>query len=280
MAEAIGAWISRRVPLMTLGKSSDSAELTELLDIATRIAKQAGDLLMDRPDTFDTDTKTSDIDVVTHMDKLSEKLIVSEIQKARPNDGIVGEEGADHLSKTGYTWHIDPIDGTVNYIYDIPGWNVSIGIEDSEGPCVGVVYAPTINSIWTGARGQGSFKNGKRCKVNDPVDLSRALLGTGFPYVMEDRNFQIKMITNNLKKIRDLRRTGGAAIDICNVGSGGSDGYYEQRLKSWDRTAAFVIASEAGAVVSYDPERDLTVAAGPTLYPLLKALAHEALDSL
>ena len=262
---------------MTSGKSD---ELKELLDIATRIAKKAGDLLMERPDKFETDTKTSEIDVVTHMDKLSEKLIVSEIKSARPDDGIIGEEGADHPSNTGYTWHIDPIDGTVNYIYDLPGWNVSIGIEDGDGPCVGVVYAPSTNSIWTGARGQGSFKNGKRCKVNDPVELDLALLSTGFPYVMEDRKFQIKMVTKLLMNIRDLRRTGGAAIDICNVGSGGNDGYYEQRLKSWDRTAAFVIASEAGAIVSYDPERDLTLAAGPSLYPKLKAIAHEALDSL
>ena len=212
--------------------------------------------------------------------KLSEKLIVSEIQKARPDDGIVGEEGADHPSKSGYIWHIDPVDGTVNYFYNIPGWNVSIGIEDSEGPCVGVVYSPTTNSLWTGARGQGSFLNGKRCKVNDPVELDRALISTGFPYVLEDRKFQIKMLSTLLMQIRDLRRTGGAAIDICNVASGGNDGYYEQRLKSWDRTAAFVIASEAGAIVSYDPERDLTLAAGPSLYPKLKAVAHEVLDSL
>ncbi|MEN9679991.1 MAG: hypothetical protein RLZ57_1120 [Actinomycetota bacterium] len=260
--------------------SAKSAQLLELLDIATMIAKKAGELLLDRPTTLTTDTKTSDIDIVTHMDKLSEKLIVSEIQKARPEDGIVGEEGADHPSKSGYVWHIDPVDGTVNYFYNIPGWNVSIGIEDSDGPCVGVVYSPTTNSLWTGARGNGSFLNGKRCKVNDPVELDRALISTGFPYVLEDRKFQIKMLSTLLMQIRDLRRTGGAAIDICNVASGGNDGYYEQRLKSWDRTAAFVIASEAGAIVSYDPERDLTLAAGPSLYPKLKAVAHQVLDSL
>lgn len=257
---------------MNSAVSNPSENLSALLDIATKIAKSAGELLMNRPETLAADTKSSDIDIVTQMDKLSEKLIVAAIQSARPDDGIVGEEGADYPSKSGYIWHIDPLDGTVNYFYDLPSWNVSIGIEDEQGPAVGVVYSPSINCIWTGARGLGSHKNGVRNRVNEPIELDRALIATGFPYILADRNFQISAVEKLLPKIRDLRRAGAAAVDICQVASGNHDGYYEQNLKSWDLVAAQVIATEAGAIVTYDPTRRLTIAAGPSLYAKLAAL--------
>ena len=252
--------------------SNTSQDLANLLDIATRIAKSAGELLLQRPDSLSTDTKTSAIDIVTQMDKASEALIVKSIQSARPDDGIIGEEGAEHPSKSGYTWHIDPLDGTVNYFYDLPSWNVSIGIEDADGAAVGVVYAPTINSLWTGARGIGSFKNGKRIKTNNPIELDRALIATGFPYVIEDRKFQMETVPKILPKIRDLRRAGAAAVDICQVATGSHDGYYEQNLKSWDLMAAQIIATEAGAIVTVDKSRNLTIAAGPHLHAQLTAL--------
>ena len=238
--------------------------MNELLELAIQIAKDAGALLVNRPEQLSIETKSSDIDIVTQMDKASEKLILEAILAARPDDGIIGEEGADRPSKSGYTWVIDPIDGTVNYLYNMAGWSVSIAIKDQEGAVVGVVYSPTLNSMFTAIRGGGSFLNGKQIKCNDPIELNRALIATGFAYGQELRQEQIKQFNDLILKIRDYRRNGSAAIDICNVAAGIVDGYYEMGLKEWDRAAAELIAKEAGAKVSVHGE--LTIAAGPYLY--------------
>ena len=247
--------------------------MNELLDLAVQIAKNAGALLLERPDQLSIDTKTSKLDIVTHMDKASEKLIVEAILAARPDDGIIGEEGADRPSKSDYTWVIDPIDGTVNYFYNMHGWSVSIAIRDSHGVAVGVVYAPTINSMYTAVRGGGSFLNGKRLKCNEPIELNRALLATGFHYIQEFREVQLKQFNNLILNVRDIRRNGSAAIDICHVAAGLVDGYYEIGLHPWDRDAADLIASEAGAKVTVHqlPKGELTIAAGPHLHQLLSA---------
>lgn len=238
--------------------------MNDLLDLAVQIAKDAGALLVNRPEQLSIETKSSDIDIVTQMDKASEKLILEAILAARPDDGIIGEEGADRPSKSGYTWVIDPIDGTVNYLYNMAGWSVSIAIKDQEGAVVGVVYSPTLNSMFTAIRGGGSFLNGKQIKCNDPIELNRALIATGFAYGQVLRQEQIKQFNDLILKIRDYRRNGSAAIDICNVAAGIVDGYYEMGLKEWDRAAAELIAKEAGAKVSVHGE--LTIAAGPYLY--------------
>lgn len=238
--------------------------MNELLELAIKIAKDAGDLLLDRPENLSIDTKSSEIDIVTQMDKLSEKLIVESILAARPDDGIIGEEGSDRPSKSGYTWVIDPIDGTVNYLYDMAGWSVSIAIKDGLGPCVGVVYSPTINSLYTAVRGGGSFLNGKKLNCNNPIELNRALIATGFAYRKEQRELQVTQFNKLILQIRDYRRNGSAAVDICHVASGEVDGYYEIGLHEWDLAAAQLIASEAGAKVSVDG--DLVIAAGPYLH--------------
>ena len=245
----------------------------ELLNLAISIARSAGTLLLERPEVLSIDTKTSSIDIVTQMDKQSEKLIVEAILAARPDDGIIGEEGADRPSKSGYTWVIDPIDGTVNYFYNMHGWSVSIAVRDEEGVVVGVVYAPTINSMYTAVRGGGSFLNGKRLKCNNPIELDKALLSTGFHYVKEFREVQLKQFNNLILNVRDIRRNGSAAIDICHVAAGFVDGYYEIGLHPWDRDAAELIAIEAGARVSVHqlPKGELTIAAGPHLHQLLSA---------
>jgi myo-inositol-1(or 4)-monophosphatase len=239
----------------------------DLLSLATDIANQAGKLLLNRPEKLSIDTKSSEIDIVTQMDRACEKFIVESILKQRPDDGIIGEEGADRASKSGYTWVIDPIDGTVNYLYNLPGWSVSIAIKDSEGSVVGVVYAPTTNELYSAVRGGGAYLNGEKLKCNNPIELNRALIATGFHYVEALRSQQIAQFNNLILKIRDYRRNGSAAIDICHVASGKVDGYYEMGLKEWDRAAAELIATEAGAKVSVHGE--LTIAAGPYLYGTL-----------
>ena len=238
--------------------------LKDLKDIAVEIAKSAGALLMQRPEQLDISTKSSDIDIVTQMDRASERFIVDAILKARPDDGIIGEEGADRPSKSGYTWVIDPIDGTVNYLYNMAGWSVSIAVKDQNGTVVGVVYSPTIDSLYTATRGGGAFLNGSKISCNDPIELNRALIATGFAYRSELRKEQVVQFNDLILKIRDYRRNGSAAIDICHVASGQVDGYYEMGLLEWDRAAAELIASEAGAKISVHGE--LTIAAGPYLY--------------
>lgn len=239
------------------------------MELAISIAKEAGNLLLQRPKQLSVDTKTSDIDIVTQMDKLSEKFIVDSILANRPDDGIIGEEGANRPSKSGYTWVIDPIDGTVNYFYNMQGWSVSIAIRDAMGVVVGVVYAPTLNSIFTATRGGGAFLNGEAIKANNPVELNKALIATGFHYRNELREIQLRQFTELILKVRDIRRNGSAAIDICNVAAGMVDGYYEMGLHPWDRDAAELIATEAGALVSVHGE--LTIAAGPHLHGILSA---------
>ena len=246
--------------------------MNDLLNLAVQIAKEAGNLLLQRPKQLSVDTKTSDIDIVTQMDKLSEKLIVDSILANRPDDGIIGEEGANRPSKSGYTWVIDPIDGTVNYFYNMQGWSVSIAIRDAnaeDGVVVGVVYAPTLNSLFTATRGGGAFLNGEAIKANNPVELNKALIATGFHYRNELREIQLRQFTELILKVRDIRRNGSAAIDICNVAAGMVDGYYEMGLHPWDRDAAELIATEAGALVSVHGE--LTIAAGPHLHGILSA---------
>jgi len=251
----------------------DMSETKELLDLALSIGKSAADYLMNRPATFELISKSTAIDIATQMDKGSEDLIVSTILKARPDDGIIAEEGSAKDSKSGITWVIDPLDGTVNYLYGLPGWNVSIAAKDADGTIVGVVVAPTINSLWHASRGGGAFFNNRAITCNDPIELDRALLATGFAYDVEDRKIQIEYMQRLVPNIRDMRRNGAAAVDLCFVAMGAIDGYFESGLKEWDLAAGALIASEAGAVVvTYSVILPATsIAAGPGLHKVLKA---------
>ena len=246
---------------------TDANVIAELLELAKRVGREAGELLQKRPTTFEVSTKTSAIDVVTQMDSQSEAHIVSEILKARPNDGIIGEEGSERTSKSGITWVIDPLDGTVNYLYGLPGWNVSIAAKDSEGVVVGVVVAPTINSTWYASRGGGAFLNEQPIKCNDVVELNRALIATGFAYDLDARPAQLAQLSELLNRIRDIRRNGAAAVDLCHVAMGALDGYFEKGLQEWDLAAGGLIANEAGAKVT--TVAGTTIAAAPSLHATL-----------
>jgi myo-inositol-1(or 4)-monophosphatase len=173
----------------------------ELLNLAESIALKAGSLLVNRPSKFDLDEKSGVFDFATQMDHESEKLIVGEILAARPNDGLIGEEGANRESKSGVTWVIDPIDGTVNYLYDIPGWCISIAAKDRDGGLAGVVYSPATQSLWKAHRGGGAFLNGNPIKCNDPVALNRALVGSGFAYDLEKRKIQAALLLDYFRKL-------------------------------------------------------------------------------
>lgn len=248
----------------------------ELLKLAESVARATGSLLMNRPDSFTLTEKSSAVDFATQMDQQAEEMIVKLLLAQRPDDGIIGEEGAARESKSGITWVIDPIDGTVNYLYGLPGWNVSIAAKDKEGVVVGVVYAPTINALWSAVRSEGATYNGKKIKCNNPVKLENALISTGFSYNLNSRIAQGEVVSKLLPQIRDLRRNGAAAVDLCYVAMGALDAYFEESLKEWDIAAGGLIATEAGAKISGRsgglPDGDLVVCAGAALHAALLPL--------
>lgn len=248
----------------------------ELLELAKKVGADAAALLMDRPPAFEIEEKSTAIDIVTQMDKKAETFIVQSILAARPDDGMIGEEGADIESKSGITWVIDPLDGTVNYFYGLPGWNVSIAAKDKDGSVVGVVTAPTINSTWWATRGGGAFFNGSQIKTNEPVSLDRAFIATGFQYDVAHRGPQIESVARLLPIVRDIRRNGAAAVDICTVAMGALDGYFEAGLKEWDWAAASLVATEAGAKFGQYGRAPYmtTLAAGPTLFTELEGFLN------
>lgn len=246
----------------------------ELLELARKVGHDAGALLMERPPAFEIESKSTAIDIATQMDKKAEKFIMESLLAARPDDGIIGEEGSSVESTSGITWVIDPLDGTVNYFYGLPGWNVSIAAKDKDGSVVGVVTAPTINSTWWATRGGGAFYNGHQIHCNDPIALDRALIATGFQYDVAHRTTQMTDLAKLVPLVRDLRRNGAAAVDLCHVAMGALDGYYEAGLKEWDWAAGGLVATEAGArFVQYGQEPlRTTLAAGPTLHGQLASL--------
>lgn len=253
-----------------------SADLNlELVSLAEEVARAAGALLMQRPDSFTFTEKSSAVDFATQMDQQAESLIVKSLLAARPDDGIIAEEGAAQPSKSGITWVIDPLDGTVNYLYGLPGWNISIAAKNQEGVIAGVVFAPTINSLWKATKGGGAYLNNKAIKCNDPVNLNLALIATGFSYDLELRKEQGARIQKLIPQIRDLRRNGAAAVDLCYVAMGAVDAYFESSLKEWDFAAGGLIATEAGALISGRtggaPDGDMVVCAGPSLHAQLIA---------
>jgi myo-inositol-1(or 4)-monophosphatase len=237
----------------------------ELLSLAEEVARRAGELLSKRPESFDISQKSSARDFATHMDHASEELIVEALLAARPDDGIIGEEGANRESKSGITWVIDPIDGTVNYI--------SIAAKDDDGVLVGVVFAPTLNSLWRASRGGGAFLNDRAIHVSNSDSLEESLIATGFSYDPDTRVLQGEKIAALIPKVRDIRRNGAAAVDLCHVASGAVDGYFESGLKEWDLAAGGLIAREAGALLTGArgalAGEEMVIAAGPALHPLL-----------
>ena len=262
-----------------------------LLTLALKVATDAGHLLVHgRPDDHDlgVDTKTSKTDVVTEMDHRSEELIVTALKSARPQDGFLGEEGASSASASGITWVIDPIDGTVNYLYRYPVWAVSIaacvsapGWAEDMKAVVGVVHAPLLHETWFAREGHGSFRRDSlgehRLAVRGEDRLAHALVATGFAYEEPKRRVHGQTVSALLPRVRDIRRPGSAALDICNVAGGRVDAYYERGTHAWDRAAAALIAREAGAVLGGahgKPESvELAIAANPALF----AQVHDAL---
>jgi myo-inositol-1(or 4)-monophosphatase len=250
----------------------------ELLEIALEAARRAGALLRDgRPaDLGVAATKTSPIDVVTEMDIAAEKLITSYIGRLRPADGFLGEEGASSEGTSGVRWVIDPLDGTVNYLYGLPAWAVSIAAEYDGQAVAGVVEAPMRGETYQAVIGGGAFVNGKAARCRPAPDFSHALIGTGFGYLAERRAAQAEVVRALVPRVRDIRRGGAAAIDLADVGCGRLDGYFERGLNPWDLAAGALFAREAGALTGGRPGEaasgELTIAAPAGLFEPLQEL--------
>jgi fructose-1,6-bisphosphatase/inositol monophosphatase family enzyme len=258
----------------------------ELLALALEAAARAGALLRDgRPaDLGVAATKSSPIDVVTEMDIAAEKLITGFIAGHRPDDGLLGEEGASVEGSSGVRWVIDPLDGTVNYLYGLPSWSVSIAAEMDGETVVGVVEAPLRGETYQAVLGGGAYvlrSSGSRVRVHcrpGPA-FEQALVGTGFGYLTERRAAQAEVVRSLLPRVRDIRRAGSAAIDLCDVGCGRLDAYYERGLNRWDFAAGALFAREAGALTGSrpgePPSSELTVAAAPGFFEPLQRLLEE-----
>ena len=279
--------------------------LLELRSVAISAAREAGDLLADRAGQVEVAaTKSSPTDVVTEMDSRSEELIRSRILAARPSDAILGEEGGliGNADNAPVLWVIDPLDGTVNYLYGLHDWAVSIaaevewaaggevggaaGGEVGRKIVAGAVYVPVRGELFCAVRGHGAWLQAgedywQPLECGPGVQLDQALVGTGFGYRKERRKVQGEVVAAMLPQVRDIRRIGVASVDLCAVAAGRLDGFYERGLNYWDWAAGALVATEAGAVVgglNGNPvSSSMAVAAGPALFgPLTSALA--ALD--
>ena len=251
-------------------------EAAELLALAETAAQAAGRELARRyGDVRGLGTKSTETDPVSDADRASEALLADLLLTGRPDDGLVGEEGTSRPSRNGLTWVVDPLDGTVNYLYQWGSWSVSVAADDAEGTVVGVVHDPLAGLTFTGIRGKGAWLNGRPLRVNEPVPVSRALLATGFAYLPARRARQADLVARLLRSVRDIRRSGSAALDLCFVAAGKVDAYLEEHTNHWDRAAGALIAREAGAVVTHATPTGGeagALAAGPTLHAELAAL--------
>jgi myo-inositol-1(or 4)-monophosphatase len=263
-----------------------------LLRIAVATAAEAGRLLAswrgdERPEVVQT--KSSPTDVVTEMDRRSEALITSRIRAHRPGDAVLGEEGGQtaggaapagsHASLPGRVrWVVDPLDGTVNYLYGLRDWAVSIAAEVDGTVVAGVVEVPRHGETFTAVAGLGAWLHRGEAKLplhcTTAVPLGQALVGTGFGYDPGRRQVQGEVLAALLPYVRDIRRGGSAAVDLCSVAAGRLDAFYERGLNYWDFAAGGLIAREAGAVVGglagKTESTAMAVAAGPGLYEQLE----------
>jgi myo-inositol-1(or 4)-monophosphatase len=240
---------------MTPAGSTDLS--TELFELARATAEEAAQLVgAGRSSAADqVDTKSSPVDVVTAVDTASEALIVRRLIEARPDDGVLGEEGAAHEGTSGVRWVIDPIDGTVNFLYGLPAYAVSIAAEVDGRTGVGVVLNVVTGELFTAVRGQGAWLTSPGAAAmqlhgSAPVSLEQTLVATGFGYRVEQRRLQGAVVAGLLPAVRDIRRHGSAALELCAAAAGRVDAFYELDLKPWDHAAGALIAAEAGLVVT------------------------------
>ncbi|SFL09226.1 inositol monophosphatase family protein [Geodermatophilus ruber] len=258
---------------------------TALLDLAVATAEEAAALIArDRASAAEqVGVKSSPTDVVTSVDTAAEELITGRLLAARPDDGVLGEEGAAREGTSGVRWIVDPIDGTVNFLYGLPAYAVSIAAEVDGVVRAGVVLNVATGELFTAVAGGGAYlttaatARPHRLTGSVPPSLDRTLVATGFGYRVEQRRAQGAVVARLLPEVRDIRRFGCASLDLCAAAAGRVDAYYELDLKPWDHAAGALVAAEAGLVVTGLPGRPfaepLAIAAAPSVAgPLVELL--------
>jgi myo-inositol-1(or 4)-monophosphatase len=260
---------------------------SEFLILAETISRAAGELAARRrrEGVEVAASKSSPVDIVTLADRETEALIRSMLADARPSDGFFGEESDAGASTSGLTWIVDPIDGTVNYLYGIPHYAVSIAVVEGDPDpltwtaLAGCVHNPASGEVYTATAGGGAFLGTSRLKVADAVPLEFALVGTGFAYSAATRREQGAAVAQLLPRVRDIRRMGAASLDLCAVASGRLNAYFERTLSPWDHAAGALIAREAGALVTgfsgAAPSAEFILAAAPQLAAELESALGE-----
>ena len=256
----------------------------ELLAIAVRIARQAAATARRMRDAAITDvqTKSTDTDVVTAADKAVERQVVAALRAERPADGVLGEEYGDRTATAAgaVRWILDPIDGTVNYLYGLPQYAVSLAAEVDGAVLAGVVRNAATGDEWTATRGGGAWRGDRRLTGSARTTLDQTLLATGFGYDPARRAHQGAVLAGLITRVRDIRRFGAASLDLCMAAEGSVDAYFEKGLNPWDHAAGGLVATEAGLRVSGLDGRaasaELLIAAPPALFGAL----HDALADL
>lgn len=251
-------------------------------DVAATVARQAGMLLTDFAAghalgvSLDVATKTSATDPVSNADRASERLITETLHQAFPHDSIISEEGQGETRGTsGYAWVIDPLDGTVNFLYGIPLWCVSIACVDASGTVAAAIYHPAADELFTAVRDGGATCNGVPMACAPDVPFRQSLIATGFSYEADAREPQGHELADLLPHVRDIRRGGAAALDLAWVACGRYTAYFEMTLKTWDWAAGALLVSEAGGVVASflrhvaGSERQLVIAGPPGVNDIL-----------
>jgi myo-inositol-1(or 4)-monophosphatase len=234
----------------------DGGLRAQLRRVAELVGREAAELVRVRRagGTAVADRKSSSVDIVTDTDREAEEFLRTRLTELRPGDGFFGEEGGRGGSSTGVTWVVDPIDGTVNFLYGIPHYCVSVAAVDVEQRSLaGAVVDATTGTVFSAALGGGATRDGIPLKVRAPAPLSEQLFLTGFQYQQEVRALQGAAVARLVPQVRDIRRLGSAALELCAVGAGTADAYVEEGLHLWDRAAAALVATEAGARVEVHP---------------------------
>ncbi len=257
----------------------------ELLALACRLAVEAGDsALAARHDHSLTSpealTKSTATDLVTVHDRAAERVVVEGIVSARPDDAIVGEEGTNRAGTSGISWYVDPIDGTTNFVYDLPAWCTSVAAGTADEMLVGAVYAPPNGELFAAASGRGATLDGRPITHSGREDVALVLLATGFAYDPAHRHRQATVIERMIGEVRDIRRLGSAALDLCYVAAGRCDAYFEAGLNRWDMAAGELIAREAGCrsgdFAGGPPRPDELLVAAPGIFDGMTALLEKS----
>ena len=249
-----------------------------LREIAEAVAREAGRQLREAfaGPRVNVTAKSSPTDLVSEADHAAERLIRERLASARPGDGFLGEEGGDEQGTTGVRWIVDPLDGTINFLFGSPQWSVSIACEDADGTIAGVVYDPMRDELWSAARHGPAPLDGRPVRASTRDDLSTAMVATGFGYDAQVRRYQGEVAARLLPQVRDIRRLGSAALDLSWTAAGRYDAFYERGLNSWDRAAGELLCRRAGLAIRELPPAP-PAAAGVLVAPRAIADALEAL---